>query len=201
MCNMLKMDENLDSRSWKVHMQLFHVQFSEFSFNHSVHFTKSPMLRLSGVYCSHSFKPIASKLHINHVIRGRLLRFGDLPNFKVYVTLKLSYLSQIGIIHKSILVSSGKWSSRASRSLGLLLYTNRCRILLRQYALKNCSQFTCLSVNCARYKTNGNQFPCARQRDTVAIVSQFLELICQLIHESLYHVHHLRKPFSFKLHF
>ncbi len=59
------------------------------------------------------------------VIRGeyRLLLFWRSAKFlKVYGTLKISYLSYIASIHKSRLVSSDKWSSRASRPLGLCLF-------------------------------------------------------------------------------
>ncbi len=58
-------------------------------------------------------------------IRGeyRLLLFLAICQIlRVYGTLKISYLSYIASIHKSMLVSSNKWRSRASRPLGLFFF-------------------------------------------------------------------------------
>ncbi len=94
---------------------------------HSVHFAKFSMLRYSKGYtsCSHSqFHPTSTKPYRKHPFRGkhRLLLFLAICQIlKVHCTLNIRYLSYIASIHKAMLVSSGKGSSRSSRPLGILL--------------------------------------------------------------------------------
>ncbi len=97
---------------------------------HSVHFAKFPMLRFSKGYCCPSFHPNSTKHYWKQGNQGRIQAITILAIcqiIKVYGTLKISYLSYIASIHKSILVSSDKWSSRASRpwvfgSLGFFFF-------------------------------------------------------------------------------
>ncbi len=92
---------------------------------HSVHFAKYPMLKFSKGYCCPSFHPVWTKLYWKHGNPGRIQAITIMAIcqiLKVYGTLKISYLSYIASIHKSMLVSSDKWSSRSSRPLGLLLW-------------------------------------------------------------------------------
>ncbi len=108
---------------------------------HSVHFVIFRMLRFSkGFYCP-SFHRISTKLYGKHGNQEKIQAITFLAIcqiLKVYGTLKISYLSYIASIHKSVLVSSDKWSSRASMPLGLfyykepsdsshvIIYANRC---------------------------------------------------------------------------
>ncbi len=82
-------------------------------------------LRFLKGYCSHSFHPISTKIYGNHGNRGkyRLLPFlviCQMLNVHVYGTLKISHLSYNASIHKAILISPDKWSSRAWRPMMLL---------------------------------------------------------------------------------
>ncbi len=91
---------------------------------HLVHIAKFLMLRFLKGYCSNNFHPISTKLYRKYVIGLNtgyyfllllllLLLFITIGQIlKVYGTLKRSYLSYISIIHKAMLVLSGKRSSR-----------------------------------------------------------------------------------------
>ncbi len=86
------------------------------------------MLKFSKGCCSPRFHSVSTKSYRKHVFgknAGYYFFSGNLPNFKsiIYSTLKIhvSYLSCIARIHKAMLTSFGKRSSRASRPLGLLL--------------------------------------------------------------------------------
>ncbi len=93
----------------------------------SVHFAKFLMSRFSKGYCCPSFDPFSTKLYWKHGNQGRIQAsitiLAICQILKVCGTLKTSYLSYIASIHNSTLVSSDKWSSRASRPLGLLFST------------------------------------------------------------------------------
>ena len=99
----------------------------------------SGWLRFSKVYYSHSFHPISTKPYRKHVgIRGKY-RFtfcGYLPNIRS----KCHFGDKLPQLHchyppNYMLLSSGKRSSRTSRSMGLLLLflpgrlaPGRCRL-------------------------------------------------------------------------
>ncbi len=131
MCNNLKKADHRAKR-WKfrtrgprksicTYVGCFSVRTFEFS------------LGSSGALCNFSdvknFKRLflpqfSSNFMENTVIRGenRLLLFLDICQIlKICGTLKISYLSFIATIHKVMLVSSRKGSSRVSRTLVLLL--------------------------------------------------------------------------------
>ncbi len=92
---------------------------------HSVHFAKISNVKIfKRLLRSLSFHSISTKLYRKHLIGGNTGYYfsGDQPKLKIYGTLKISILSYISIINKAMLfASSGKRSSRASRSLVLLL--------------------------------------------------------------------------------
>ncbi len=78
------------------------------------------MLRFLKVYCSASIHPVSNKLYGKYGNREGMQAITfmcDLQILKVYGTLKRSYLSYIAIIHKIMLVSSGKRSSWIPRPL------------------------------------------------------------------------------------
>ena len=82
---------------------------------HSVHFAKFPVLRFSKGHCCYTFHPISTKLYWKHGNKGKIQDITFLAIcqiLKVYGTLKISYLNYIARIHKDMLVSSDKRSSR-----------------------------------------------------------------------------------------
>ncbi len=92
-----------------------------------MHFAKFLILRFSKVYCS-PFSSKFSQALLQACIQGqyRLLLFVaicQILKVPVYVSLKISYLSYIASIHKAMLVSSVKGSSRASRASGDLVFS------------------------------------------------------------------------------
>ena len=78
------------------------------------------MLTFSKVYCCPSFHPIWTNFIESMVGRIQAITFLAICQIlKIYGTLKITYLSYIASIHKSMLVSFDIWSSRASRPLAL----------------------------------------------------------------------------------